>query len=480
MKRLMMLVILVASLFAQDVRHAQVEGQVLNMEGKPIADALVVYTRVGQNKKYEVRTDANGRYIAIGLDFGRYHVEITGPSGRHIYSGEKILYGGDQQSLNYLVVDLSILPPKVPLKPLRVQALEAAQNAGQPSPQLTSKEWLELIRKENALIVRMNRLVPPAQATIHAQNWEQASAILRELIAINPYKWEFHQNLAVILGYSGKFNEAIGFFEQGIKAAKDALDPETDRREYKSALSLMLTGEADVYAQLGDFNKAIARYDEALELESGSAFTYLHLCTAQFNSGNTEAAIVSCKKAISIDPARPEFYQTLAAIQSNLERYDDAAHTYDLGILAARKAMKFKVYPEDTKTVVGQMLFAQANAYFQMKKYSKAADLFSQAAPLHSYPALAYFNLCVTLYDMNKMSAATNACNRAISIDSKLADAYYVKASALYGKESARSKKDGASPEVIAALEKYLELDPDGFYAAMVKTMLRELHYVTR
>jgi hypothetical protein len=30
---------------------------------------------------------------------------------------------------------------------------------------------------------------------------------------------------------------------------------------------------------------------------------------------------------------------------------------------------------------------------------------------------------------------------------------------------------------VVAALEKYLELDPEGFYASTVKAMLRELHY---
>lgn len=477
MKYVMMLVVLAASLVAQNERHAQVEGQVLNMEGKPIADALVVYTREGWNKKYEVRTDANGRYIAIGLEFGRYHIEITGPTGRHIYSGVKIIYGGDQQSLNILTVDLSILPPKVSLKPLRLQALEAAQNANQKRGGPTSKEMLESIRAENAMIARMNRLVPPAQATLQAQNWAQASVILKELIAVNPYKWEFYQDLGAIQSNIGKYEEAIQAFEKGIKAAKDALDPETDHREYKSAITLMLTGEADAHSRLGNFSQAIALYTQAVELDRGFAFAYLHLCSAQFNSGNAEAAIAACKKAIAVDPARPEFYQTLAAIQSNLERHEDAVHTYDLGIQSAKAAMKFKVYPENTKTVIGQMLFAQGNAYFQMRKYKEAASLFSQAAPLHNYPALAYFNLCATFYDMDKMSAATDACNRAIELDPKMADAYYVKASALYGKEAIKHKKYGSTPEVVTALEKYLELDPDGFYAANARTMLHELSY---
>jgi superkiller protein 3 len=112
-----------------------------------------------------------------------------------------------------------------------------------------------------------------------------------------------------------------------------------------------------------------------------------------------------------------------------------------------------------------------------MRKYKEAASLFSQAAPLHNYPALAYFNLCATFYDMDKMSAATDACNRAIELDPKMADAYYVKASALYGKEAIKHKKYGSTPEVVTALEKYLELDPDGFYAANARTMLHELSY---
>jgi tetratricopeptide (TPR) repeat protein len=121
-----------------------------------------------------------------------------------------------------------------------------------------------------------------------------------------------------------------------------------------------------------------------------------------------------------------------------------------------------------------QMMQSLGNLYFQLKKYRRAAELFSQSAPLHPYPVLPLFNLCATLFDLNDFSAAVTACDRAIEADPKLADPYYVKAAALAG-EAVRNGRLKPSNQTAATLEKYLQLAPDGFYANDARALLKQM-----
>jgi hypothetical protein len=75
---------------------------------------------------------------------------------------------------------------------------------------------------------------------------------------------------------------------------------------------------------------------------------------------------------------------------------------------------------------------------------------------------------------MGKFSDAAAACDHAIEADPKLPDPYYVKAAALAG-EAAKQGKGRNSRETAAALQKYLQLAPDGFYANDAQALLKEV-----
>ena len=97
----------------------------------------------------------------------------------------------------------------------------------------------------------------------------------------------------------------------------------------------------------------------------------------------------------------------------------------------------------------------------------------AQAAALDSSPGAAYFKLCATQYNVGNMAAATANCDKAIKADPTLADAYFVKGSALYGNGTLdKNNKYILPPGTIEALKKYLELAPDGMHAADVHAML--------
>src|SRR5690242_7631123 len=93
-----------------------------------------------------------------------------------------------------------------------------------------------------------------------------------------------------------------------------------------------------------------------------------------------------------------------------------------------------------------------------------------------STPAISAFNSCATLYNAGKMDEAIAACDQAIALDPGKADAYFIKASALFGNAKIGSGgKYEVPPGTVEALNKYLELASNGAHAPDVHAMLDAL-----
>ena len=125
------------------------------------------------------------------------------------------------------------------------------------------------------------------------------------------------------------------------------------------------------------------------------------------------------------------------------------------------------------KAALGDMFTAKGNMFLKLKKNTNAIAAYGKAATLSPNPAVAYFNVCATLYNSGDMNAAVTACDKAIAADPNKADAYFIKGSALFGDSTPdKSGKIVVSAGAIQALQKYLALAPNGGHAAEVKVML--------
>ncbi|HEY2391395.1 MAG TPA: tetratricopeptide repeat protein [Candidatus Angelobacter sp.] len=487
--------LLACFLFLQNEKLGEVKGDVLDMRGKPIASALVVYTNIDNKKTYSVKTDPSGNFIIVGLMLGTYDIRITRPTGEQIYSGRRRVYAIDRQAANVTEIDLSLMPTKASLAPfLGVKAeelqKESWRNTGGTVPRELTEEQREELHKENALIASYNELTPQAQEAIKAQDWPQAATLLQQLIVIAPYKWELYQNMGSIQRRLGQFKEAVQSLENGARILAGNAGQKQDQSKTKAALLQMRIEEGETDVAMGNTEDAASHFRAAAQLDPKSALAFLHLCTAEYNSGHPDSAMEACTRAIALEPGHSENYQVLAGIQSNLERYQEALATYKKGITAAQNnivatrpsaqsninSRRFSnPAPAMAEAVrAGQMLQSVGNIYFQLKDYPKAAESFSQSARLHPYPALPLFNLCATLFDMNNFLGAAEACDHAIQTDPKVPEPYFVKASALYGDAANHGKLKG-SREVRSSLEKYLQLAPEGFYANDARNMLKEM-----
>src|SRR6478672_181596 len=465
---------------------ATVSGEILDREGNPMVGALVIYTQIGivdrnyktggavrsesprmaegKGRIYRIKTDKKGAFVMIGMDYGVYQVEITAPDGSHVYSGKKTIVGNDEPSAqNILNVDLSAVEGAV--VPGGGTNLAAGKK---------SKEQLELIRQENAHAAKINKLMVQYHTAVGLEDWLNAISLVKQLIVLDPNRWEFYQNLGTLQSNQMQYPEAAQSFARGVEVAQKVLANPADSDRALTTIGDMLLAEADCYDRMEKVDEALVLYEKAAATYPHPFMAKYRACNALTNAGKYEAAIEKCNLAIAEDPAQWGPYQVLGGIYITLDKPQDALESYQKGVAAAQKMMEGQPDPR-TKIGLGQMLNAEGNLLVQLKKYDEAIGIFSRAAESAAYPAMPYLNLCATYYNLKRSQEAVTACDHAIASDPTLADAYYIKGSILFGQGQLEHGKYAVPPGTTEALNKYLDYAPDGDHARTVHDMIDQL-----
>jgi len=129
------------------------------------------------------------------------------------------------------------------------------------------------------------------------------------LVAIAPARWEYQQGLGTAQYNLGRFEDALGPFEKALPLARRSAEPADDNSaKAKAAVAQMLTMEGNVYLKLKKNPEAIDAFTKAAALSSNPGVAYFNLCAVSYNTGNTEAALAACDKAIGADPTKADAY----------------------------------------------------------------------------------------------------------------------------------------------------------------------------
>jgi tetratricopeptide (TPR) repeat protein len=153
--------------------------------------------------------------------------------------------------------------------------------------------------------------------------------------------------------------------------------------------------------------------------------------------------------------------------------------TYDRALAAAQQEKPAPGQPDQAqpdqawKDGVSMIYVGKGNILLKLKRTPEAIDNYNRAAELSSNPGKAYFNVCAVLYNTGDVNGAVTACRKAAAADATRADTWFILGSVLFvdAKPDAQGKFV-ISAECRQALEKYLELAPDGSHAADTKAML--------
>jgi len=196
---------------------------------------------------------------------------------------------------------------------------------------------------------------------------------------------------------------------------------------------------------------------------------------------NWRDAIAPLQQLTGMDPDNWEYFSGLGDAQYHLGQYQEAIGSYEIALLLAGDPAT--VNPNDAwmdatkkKTRIGHLLVNEGNVYSALHKTKEALAAYNKSAAIDPEPKLAYFNLCVTQYNLKNVEDAVTACDKAIAVDPGKAETYFFKGSLLlYGNQPAPKEELAVPAGAAEALKKYLELAPEGEHAGEVRQMLEYL-----
>jgi tetratricopeptide (TPR) repeat protein len=253
--------------------------------GKPVANADVVLTNIGNGRTFKMKSDKNGQVSGVGIPFGDYNEEVS--AGEKRFKGQ-VRVAGEGGAVDSISVELT---------------------SGKPGTG-PSKEELEKMKSERDKAVGENTLIAQLNPALQAKDFATAEPILTKLIAMNPNRWDYQQALGNAQLNLNKFDEAVATYDKAIPIAENATktDPKADPAKAKAGVSQMLTSEGNAYLKLKKNDKAIEAYTKAAAMDPNPGTAYFNICATQYNAGNTQGALAACDKAIASDPTRADAY----------------------------------------------------------------------------------------------------------------------------------------------------------------------------
>jgi tetratricopeptide (TPR) repeat protein len=170
--------------------------------------------------------------------------------------------------------------------------------------------------------------------------------------------------------------------------------------------------------------------------------------------------------------AKPDasvLWAQLGQAQVGLKKYDEAETTYKK-VLELEAASK-----KPNPAIQGLAQSGLGEVYARTGKIQQATDAYDAAGKANPPQASFYLkNEAVIFFQSNQPDAQVAAADKAIAADPNQAILYYLKGNGLVGKTTMDDKthKLVAPPGCMEAYQKYLQLAPDGPYAAEVKGIL--------
>ncbi len=182
-----------------------------------------------------------------------------------------------------------------------------------------------------------------------------------------------------------------------------------------------------------------------------------------------DEAVEVFKRAAEMDPGQHVIFSNMGESYKQLKKYDEAIESYNkaLAALAAKPNPEIEASYHMNLGIIFGMAGKMTEASAEMQK---SAEL----APANA--SKAYYNLGAMLVNSGKSADAVAAFKKSVESDPKNADAQYQLGISLVGMATFTPEGKTIPAEgTIEAFQKYLELAPEGKFAASAKDMITTL-----
>ncbi len=301
---LLVFTLLLSVPFASAQTTGTVKGVCKDAEGKPIAQAEVLWSGTETGRTYTLKTNNKGEYFSLGLVTGKYNVKLN-KDGKELFHINGVTVGLDETSLDF---------------DLQKEQFKAAQGQGMTPEQAKAKaEAAAKIASENKTVGTLNDKLNAARTASAAKDYDTAIATLNEANQIDS-------------------NRDPIWFELGnayLNSAPKQTDPDEKKKRYETAatdfqkaIDLRTASEqaqkdpnnnatmaayynnlAQVYAKSNKVDDAVTNYNKAAGLDPAHAGGYLfNIGAVLTNAGKVDEAIVAFDKVIASDPTKAAAY----------------------------------------------------------------------------------------------------------------------------------------------------------------------------
>ena len=279
--------------FASGVR---VIGKVTDMEGKPLADAHVIFENPETGQKYDNKTNSKGEYDRIGFNPGSYTVTVTDKDKKPLIQMKNVVvsFEKDPNEINFDLAKIAQQPAAGGgLTPEQQKAIEEAKNKNAEIAKENARRagLNEKLRQADALEKAGDAATDPAAKM---QNYGQAVDLLKGVTTADPTREIIWANLA---------NAYLTLGDASLK-----LSP-PDKEKATS-----------------NFTEAATAYKKAIQLNPQAKDIggyHNNLGQALVRTGDTATAVQEYNTAAQVDPTRAaQFYFNAGAVLTNQGAFD--------------------------------------------------------------------------------------------------------------------------------------------------------------
>lgn len=160
-------------------------------------------------------------------------------------------------------------------------------------------------------------LIAQARIAIVEGRLEDARAALEEAVRLRPNHAEANHLLGVVLGRLGRPREALTYLERAAGLSPNAFWP--------------LVEQAQIYVDLGEYDRAIAAAQQAIQRRSDEPNAFALLAQAYMSTDQGEQAAAAWQRAIDLSPNNALYYvrlgdawQLAGKTQNALDAYHQA------------------------------------------------------------------------------------------------------------------------------------------------------------
>lgn len=228
----------------------------------------------------------------------------------------------------------------------------------------------------------------------------------------------------------------VKIYAQLLGSSYARAQPTAVESEQEQALRLFERGGA--LALLGQLEKALAAYEQAIDLVPLFGPVYASKGNALFRLGRYEEALIACPQATRLAPTYPGAYFNTAQVLTALERREEA-------LAALEQTIRLDSLYAPAYSDKGMMLSG-------LGKYEEALAACEQALCLDASDPFTHRNKSLILSKLGHYAEALSACEQAFKLAPNYAGAYLAKDETLFGQER--------HEEALAALEQALRIDP--------------------